>query len=320
MNLHIPLQSQTLQSETLSHFAYRAIEKHFRKAMKHEKEVLADQDPEALHQMRVGLRRLRTAIQVFGFVVHLPKAASEAKIRKFAHVLGAVRDTDVLQLELNSHTTLPESEQKELKQVLKKLQKQRSRDFRKLQKTLKSHEYKTFRKEMENWLVLPRYQVIGQLPIQSVLPDVLMPLIHRVLLHPAWLIGREESGEFVPITAESIREQLQQNALLHDLRKQMKRVRYQTELFTEFYGEAYKAQVEDFKAIQEILGAIQDSVVMHEFLESSLKQEITETCPIFADRLQEKITSAWKQWRSRQEQYLDPSFRMQLRRTVLEPT
>lgn len=314
MNLHIPVRS-----ETLSHFAYRAIEKHFRKAMKHEEEVLADQDPEALHQMRVGLRRLRTAIQVFGFVADLPKAASEAKIRKFAQILGAVRDADVLQLELKS-PTLPESEQKELKRALKKLQKQRSRDFKKLQKALKSHEYKAFRKEMENWLALPHYRVIGQLPIQSVLPDVLMPLIHGVLLHPAWLIGREESGRFAPLTAESIREQLQQNASLHDLRKQMKRVRYQTELFTEFYGEAYKAQVEDFKAIQEILGEIQDSVVIQEFLDSSLKQAIEKTCPIFADRLQEKIINAWQQCRSQQEKYLDPSFRMQLRRTVLEPT
>ncbi|MCU0551109.1 MAG: CHAD domain-containing protein [Leptolyngbya sp. Prado105] len=313
MNIHVKPRS-----ETLSHFAYCAIEKHFNKSVKHEAEVLADQDPEALHQMRVGLRRLRTAIQVFGFAADLPKAASEAKIRKFARILGAVRDSDVLRLELISQLGLPESEQKVLKRSMQKLQKQRSRDFKKLTKTLKSKQYRTFRQEMENWLALPCYQTIGQLPIQDVLPDVLMPLIHGILLHPAWLIGLED-GRFAPITAESIREQLQQNELLHDLRKQMKRVRYQTELFTELYGEDYKAQVENFRALQEILGQIQDTVILQSFLNQTLDQPIEKTCPIFADRLQEKIAIAWENWRSQQEQYLDASFRVRLRQTFLKP-
>lgn len=318
MNFHIKRQS-----ETLSHFAYRAIEKHYRKSIKHEEEVLADRDPEALHQMRVGLRRLRTAIQVFGFVADLPKAASESKIRKFAQVLGAVRDLDVLQMELTSHTDLPKSEQKELKQVLKKLEQQRSHDFNQMEKALKSSKYEAFREEMENWLALPEYEAIGQLPIQDVLPDVLMPLIHNILLHPAWMIGVEveESGRktFAPITDESIRAQLKHNESMHDLRKQMKRVRYQTELFTELYGEDYKAQVDDFKFIQEILGDIQDSVVLQDFLNQNLDSAIEKTCPVFTKSLQEKIMTAWQKWRSRQEQYLDASFRSQLRQVVSEP-
>lgn len=318
MNFHI-----NVQSETLSHFAYRAIEKHFHKSVKHEEEVLADRDPEALHQMRVGLRRLRTAIQVFGFVLDLPKAASESKIRKFAQALGAVRDLDVLQMELSAHPDLPNSEQKELKRVLKKLKRQRSRDFDRMQKTLKSRQFKKFRQGMENWLAQPRYRAIGQLPIQDVLPDVLMPLIHHVLLHPAWLIGVEvkEFGRkaFAPITTESIRAQLKQNESLHDLRKQMKRVRYQTELFSELYGEDYQAQVEDFKFIQEILGEIQDNVVLQHFLDQNLDTSIKKTCPTFVTQQQEKIAIAWQKWRSRQEQYLDAAVRMQLRQVVLEP-
>jgi CHAD domain-containing protein len=318
MNFHIKMQS-----ETLSHFAYRAIEKHYHKSIKHEEEVLADQDPEALHQMRVGLRRLRTAIQVFGFVADLPKAASESKIRKFAQVLGAVRDLDVLQMELTSHTDLPKSEQKELKRVLKKLEQQRSHDFKQMEKTLESDKYKEFRQEMENWLALPRYEAIGQLPIQDVLPDVLMPLIHNILLHPAWMVGVEveESGRklFAPITGESIQEQLKHNESMHDLRKQMKRVRYQTELFAELYGEDYQAQVNNFKSIQEILGDIQDSVVLQDFLDQNLDTSVEKSCPVFSSCLQEKIINAWQKWRSRQEQYLDSEFRMQLRRTVLEP-
>ncbi|MBW4525435.1 MAG: CHAD domain-containing protein [Phormidium tanganyikae FI6-MK23] len=309
-----------LPQEALSHFAHRAIEKHFRKAMKHEEEVLVDRAPEALHQMRVGLRRLRTAIQVFGFAAELPKSVSEARIRKFAQILGAVRDLDVLQLELTSQADLPDTEQKALKQALKKLHHQRSQDFHRLQKTLQSHKYEEFKQSMEDWLALPKFGAIAQFPIQDVLPDILLPLISSILLHPAWLIGAEfefDHKVFAPITSESIREQLKQDELLHDLRKQMKRLRYQTELFTDFYREAYKAQVDEFRQVQEVLGQIQDSVVLQNFLDKYLDQSIEKLCPIFSNQFDQKRTISWKEWRSLQEKYLDSEFRIRLRQLVL---
>lgn len=310
----------SLSQAALSHFAHRAIGKHFRKATKHEEEVLVDLDPEALHQMRVGLRRLRTAIQVFGFATEMPKAASEAKIRKFAQVLGAVRDLDVLNLELSSQPNLPEVEQKALKQALKKLHHQRSQDFHQLQKMLKSRKYEEFKQSLEDWLALPKFSAIAQFPIQDVLPDILLPLISNILLHPAWLIGAEFNSDqkfFAPITPESIRELLQQDELLHDLRKQMKRLRYQTELFTDFYGLGYRTQVDEFRQIQEVLGQIQDSVVLQNFLGQHLDQSIDKLCPIFSNQLDQKRTIAWKEWRSMQEKYLDAEFRVRLRQLVL---
>lgn len=306
--------------ESLSHFAHRAIEKHFHKAIKHEDAVLSDHDPEPLHQMRVGLRRLRTALQVFGFAADLPKAANQSRIRKFAQVLGTVRDLDVLKIELTSHTDLPETEQKILKRALKELHHQRSQDFSQLKKTLKSEKYDAFKQEVEDWLCLPRYEAIAQLPIQDVLSDILLPLISSILLHPAWLIGvqfQSNKKAFTPITPVFIQEQLKQGELLHDLRKQMKRVRYQTELFTDFYDEAYKAQVDEFRQIQEVLGRIQDGVILQNFLDQQLNDSIEKLCPIFSNQLEQKRTIAWQKWRSLQEKYLDAEFRIQLRQRFL---
>ena len=306
--------------ESLSHFAHRAIEKHFHKAIKLEEKVLDDRDPEPLHQMRVGLRRLRTAIQVFGFATDLPKATNQVRIRKFAQALGTVRDLDILNIELTSHSNLPEAEQKTLKQVLKELQHQRSHDFSKLKKTLKSDEYEAFKRNTKDWLALPQYAAIAQLPTLDVLPDILLPLISNILLHPAWLLGVTfESGEkaFTPITPDFIREQLKHGELLHDLRKQMKRVRYQTELFTDFYDDAYKAQVDEFRRIQEVLGNIQDGVILQNFLDKQLDGSIEKLCPIFSKKLAQKRTIAWRDWRSLQEKYLKPDFRVQLRQCVL---
>jgi CHAD domain-containing protein len=56
-----------------------AIEKHFKKTIKYEKDVLQDQDPENLHQMRVGMRRLRSAATGFSPALALPKPAQEQK-------------------------------------------------------------------------------------------------------------------------------------------------------------------------------------------------------------------------------------------------
>ena len=57
---------------TLGDFAYQIIEEQFDRIVKQKKQVLADRDSEHLHQMRVGTRRLRTALQVFDGVAKLP--------------------------------------------------------------------------------------------------------------------------------------------------------------------------------------------------------------------------------------------------------
>ena len=51
--------------------------------LQHEAEALQDQDPEALHQMRIGMRRLRTALTGFAPALELPKAAQEKMLPKW---------------------------------------------------------------------------------------------------------------------------------------------------------------------------------------------------------------------------------------------
>lgn len=56
---------------TLGEFAVASIQKHFHKSIKHEEEIFKDRGSEPLHQMRVGMRRLRTALMVFAPFVSL---------------------------------------------------------------------------------------------------------------------------------------------------------------------------------------------------------------------------------------------------------
>jgi len=109
----------------LGEYSYQIIQQNFQRIIEQEKAIFEDKDPEPLHQMRVGMRRLRTAIQVFGSAIVLPKAVSNPSIGKTAKSLGETRDLDVLQQELISRyqPLLDNTELLKFEKVLKRLQK-----------------------------------------------------------------------------------------------------------------------------------------------------------------------------------------------------
>lgn len=310
----------------LGDYAHDAIEKHFKKSVKYKSAVLQDTDPEPLHQMRVGMRRLRTAIQVFEGAVVLPKAAGERQIQQMARVLGRVRDLDVLGDKLTAHYLphLQGGERQQLETVLQRLEQQRQQRFRKLPKLLKGSRYDNFKQALKTWLDQPVYGAIAPLPITPVLPDLLLPLVSHLLLHPGWLVGTHIGAGKVKIltrlSAEATHDLLvQQGTLLHDLRKVIKAMRYQSEFFVDFYGPAYQQRVEDFQAIQEILGQLQDCAVLAEFMAIHLSPNWPQLLPTLAQRLHQEEFAAWQQWQIQQTQYLDWQFRSDLRHLVMQP-
>lgn len=308
--------------ERLSDCAYQAIQKHFKKSVKHEKDVLTDTDPEALHQMRVGMRRLRTALQVFEPVLNLPKAVNANQIKKLAHRLGTVRDLDVMQSKLESRyrPDLDGKEQKQIDRVLKYLHQQRRQDFDQMEQMLKGKRYDRFKQGFSDWLAEAQYEPIATLSIRLTLPDLLLPLVSRLLLHPGWLVGTQEGAVAENPRSEMIQGWLdRQSEPLHDLRKQMKQVRYQTEFFTDFYGKDYRSQMDDFQNIQEVLGQIQDYSVLKAFLASALTDDWQKELPTLSQRLEHEQISLWKTWQPIQRRYLAADFRDRLRQIVLNP-
>ncbi|HEY9695070.1 MAG TPA: CHAD domain-containing protein [Oculatellaceae cyanobacterium] len=313
-------------TNTLGDWGYIAIEQHLDKILKHEEDVLNDRDPEALHQMRVGMRRLRSAVTGFQVVLDLPKAAAEKKIAKVARILGELRDLDVLkETFLNEYEPeLPKSEQKYLKQVLEYLDKQRKQALAKAQSALESKSYQHLKKALKNWLEEPRYLGVAQLPISEVLPDLLLPSVSEFLLHPGWLVGVQVAEGKIGVSKampQSEVEQLliDQGKLLHSLRKQTKRSRYQMELFTEFYGSKYIAHLEDLKEIQKILGEIQDSVVLSEFISVALDSDNDKKLPTLVKQLSQNSYKSWQHWQFLQNKYIDAETRTSFRLELLNP-
>ncbi|MDD1415977.1 CHAD domain-containing protein [Dolichospermum sp. ST_con] len=319
--------SSETSTKTLGETANQAIEINFTKTIKWEKAVKKDEDPEPLHQMRVGMRRLRTAVSRFERYLNLPKSVSDQNIGKFARILGGLRDLDVLEetLKKNYKPHLVEKEQKSLQTAFIALDKQRKIAFSHVQKIFKDDLYKSFKNECEDWLKNPSHQSFSSVPIHHVLPDLLSPEVSEFCLHLGWLIGTKIIKSEIVVQTKWTPSQLEEHLktegkTLHDLRKQAKRLRYQMELFTELYGESFAAHLHDIKTIQEILGMMQDNMVLHEWLEHIFKSELeTELCGLTtllgANRYQ-----LWQEWQPLQQRYLQADTRYNLHLVVLQPT
>ncbi len=313
-------------SSTLGEFAYQTIRQNFQKFVDQEKSVLDDKEPEPLHQMRVGMRRLRTAIQVFDAAIVLPKGLSSVAIGKIAKSLGKTRDLDVLQQDLTTRyrPLLSKAEKSKFDEVLKQLAQQRKKSFLRLKKTLHGDAYQNLKQSVQGWLDQPNYTLMGQLSILPMLPDLLLPLVNELFLHPGWLVGTTvQTGKVTQIPLENLAELNQQleefEDSLHALRKQMKGVRYQAEFFSDFYGDAYGERLEEFKLIQDVLGQLQDNVVLRQFLESTLNTDLTQVLPTVEHKIRQDQADFWQTWQPLQQRYLDLEFRQSLRSLLTMP-
>jgi CHAD domain-containing protein len=185
--------------------------------------------------------------------------------------------------------------------------------------------YQDLKQALEKWLSQPQLQAIAQMPIQAILPDLLLPEVGKLLLHPGWLVGTQSKDGQLVVQTEQIPEQarellIAQADLLHSLRKETKRVRYQMEVFDNFYGASYETYLQDMKEIQGVLGQIQDSFVLTEFLADALRSEIEKTMPTLANLLAEYSYQAWQKWQTLQQRYLNLESRKGLHLSILMPT
>lgn len=240
-----PLTHQ-LSSQTLGDLACAAIAHYLKQFSRYEKAVLADTDPEDLHQMRVGLRRLRTALQVFAPAIALAKAGQEPKVAAVARQLGELRDLDVIEAALLTHFVpdMPEAEQAALQPAFEALADQRDQVFKQVKRLLKSSAYKKLKTSLKAWVKDPDLEAIAVLPAQIALPDLMLPLVSRLWLHPGWLVGTTydaATGSFgvdTGLNAAEVDALIDQHhKALHSLRRQIKRVRYQLKLVSPCYGD-----------------------------------------------------------------------------------
>ena len=290
---------------TLGDYAHTIIDKQFQALTKQKQNVLADQDPEHLHKMRVAARRLQSALQVFGNAIELPKAAQLNQVRALGKALGKLRDLDVQTAAIKDHyyPLLNSSEQKIVQTLLKHLQQDRHHAFAAVEAILTRSPYKKIKAAYEDWLSYPQYGAIAQVSLAIAIPDLVSPLLSALLLHPGWLISTQLLKRSHNTAAHTT---------LHDLRKTFKAVRYQSEFFETFYDSAFQEWIVELKTLQDNLGEVQDGYV----LLKKLRCQKT-ALPKLQAAISNAQLQAMENWEPIRHRYLSPEFRQQLHQMIL---
>jgi len=211
--------------------------------------VLRDIDTEFLHDLRVAVRRTRSAIKLLGAV--LPADLAEhfkAEFKWLGDVTTPVRDLDVHLLGFDALTEqLVAASPDDLEPLRAFLVRRRAREFRRLAAALRGPRFRAITDDWRKALLEIR-DVDGprrRRPTAAVLARAATgKAFRRIVAH----------GD--AITTDSPPESL------HDLRKRAKELRYLLEFFAPLHDQvAYRKVLSDLKQLQDCLGEFQDSEV-----------------------------------------------------------
>src|SRR5207302_1495431 len=186
--------------------------------------VTQSADPEFLHQLRVGLRRLRTVQRAF----RIP--GTKRRLRKFKPPLAAARDWDVIYGWLENSRGSPK-----LKSLARR---KRAAARRQAQHVLSSRAFDQFLRYARRCVHETKAS-----PLKA------LEAFHRKALKTARRIDWQDEED------------------RHALRIRIRRLRYACEFFAPFFpGTRYAAYLKRVKALQDLLGELNDIAVARRFL------------------------------------------------------
>ena len=226
-----------------------------RRMLSHEAGSRTGADIESVHQMRVAIRRMRSLFNLIG-AHYRPKTTAryERGLRQTARALGAIRDLDVLILDLQDYQeTLSADDQAVLAQVVAMLDERRSASRVRLNRLFDSKRYARFIRGFQRFAKRPekgaRRLKRSEAPhqLRHVLPLLLHERMARVKAYDTVLPAADD-------------------AILHALRVEYKQLRYALEFFQPILGRSAGHFLKQVKQMQEILGRINDIAVFSEYL------------------------------------------------------
>lgn len=247
-------------------------------------DVLADQDPEPLHRMRVCFRRLRSTVLQFAPVLSLPGSLCNSSMAKLGRRLGMPRDLDVLRLRLDQQLLprIPAAEHLVLKRVIKQLRRERQLAFDDLRDTLKSRRYLSLLADLKQWLREPCFSPLGEQPLHDWLPEWKWSVLSGLLVEPGWWVTNLDAKDGL--------------SQLHQLRKTIKRARYGLANLQDVEGAAVVPWIALLKDLQDHLGELNDLDVLERAIASLLDGDPQKLLPILCSEIAAARHTSWLCW------------------------
>ncbi|MBI3767723.1 MAG: CHAD domain-containing protein [Deltaproteobacteria bacterium] len=232
-------------SMTTGAVALASLRRHFVSLLEHEPGTRLGDDAEALHDMRVAIRRLRAALALFAEALPRRAAAYGATLEWLAGALGAVRDLDVQLEHLEGWRTQMEAGDAEaLSTVADLLRRRRVAARRRMLRALDCARYDAF---VHRFSVLlrgsPPRRGIAQRPIVDVAPTLIRRRMRKV----------RKAGDAIVATSPP--------PAYHELRIRCKKLRYALEAHAEVYGKPVRRLATAVTNLQQLLGDHQDAEV-----------------------------------------------------------
>jgi inorganic triphosphatase YgiF len=265
----------------------------------------AGRDPEGVHQMRVALRRLRTACALLRAALASPTLqALDAEAKWLATSLGTVRDWDVLITEtLRGPAAALASDMVDFDALRAAAEPHRAKAYAALRETLASPRYSRFQLSLRHWIESRGWR--NELATGSL----------AVLLQPAPKFAAGVLGRWhrKALKRGAHFRHLHPNAR-HRLRVALKKLRYAVEFFQAVYGDGgpSKAYLECLEKLQDGLGHANDASVAWPFL-----------CTLAGDRLTaeaQRTIGAVMGWQARDRLEIGWVLRKDWRRFKIIPT
>ena len=216
--------------------------------------VLRDIDTEFLHDLRVAVRRTRSAIKLLGGVLPADLARQyAAEFKWLGDLTTPTRDLDVHLLGFGPMTAqLVAASPADLEPFRAFLIRRRAREFRRLATALRGPR---FRAITDDW----RKALLEIRDAGAAVKRRRQPTAAELARSTTGRAFRRIAAHGAAITADSPPESL------HDLRKRAKELRYLLEFFAPLHDPvAYRKVVGELKSLQDCLGDFQDSQVQRE--------------------------------------------------------
>lgn len=215
-------------------------------------------DPEGVHQMRVGLRRLRAAMSLFAMLLHDSQAeAIKAQLKWLAEQLGPARELEVLVSRVVAPMGKRPSRWRGMRSLSHEIAARRDAALKRAQEAVDSAGFRELALDVAAWLAAGQWTTPtddlvrdqGDLPVEDFAAD---QLTRR------WRKVRKKGGAFAQLDARS----------RHRFRIQTKKLRYATEFFSGLYRskQAVKRRKQWLAALERLqdgLGDLND-IAVHE--------------------------------------------------------
>ncbi|MCH7231634.1 CHAD domain-containing protein [Glycomyces sp. L485] len=204
-------------------------------------------EADAVHQMRVATRRLRSLLSAYGdLYAEIP--VSRQRLRWLAGVLGEVRDLEVLRMRFAEHLG------QDRPQWFDELAEAERRAYGRLGKAFDRKRYAALIDAAERMAGRPHFSAAAVRPAA----DVLSPIVRAARLDLADAFGAIATAD-------------DPDAARHRARKTAKRTRYTAEAAAKALGDEAAAPAAEAKRLQTVCGRYQDCVVAIAYIESHTK-------------------------------------------------